>query len=55
MTWQPLCDLDALAVGTPRGVRIDRVGICLVRTAEGIFAVHDERTHGCVPLSDRDV
>ena len=39
MTWHPLCDLDALAVGTPRGVRIDRVGICLVRTADGIFAV----------------
>lgn len=42
MTWHPLCDLDALTVGTPRGVRIDRVGICLVRTAEGIFAVHDD-------------
>ena len=55
MTWHPLCDLDALAVGTPQGVRIARVGICLVRTADGIFAVYDECTHGAVPLSDGDV
>ncbi|MDQ1305421.1 MAG: 3-phenylpropionate/trans-cinnamate dioxygenase ferredoxin component [Actinomycetota bacterium] len=55
MTWHPVCDLDALPMGTPRGVRIDRVGICLVRTAEEIFAVRDECTHGAVPLSDGDV
>lgn len=55
MTWHPACDLDTLAIGTPRGVRVARVGICLVRTADGVLAVRDECTHGAVPLSDGDV
>ena len=55
MTWLPACALDSLAVGTARGVRIARVSVCVVRTADVVFAVHDECTHGAVPLSDGEV
>lgn len=55
MTWHRACDLDSLAIGTAHGVRIARVSVCVVRTADAVFAVHDECTHGAVPLSDGEV
>lgn len=55
MTWQPACTLDSLAVGTARGVSVARVGVCVVRTADAVFAVRDECTHGAVRLSEGEV
>jgi 3-phenylpropionate/trans-cinnamate dioxygenase ferredoxin subunit len=55
MTWHPVCDLELLGIGTPRGFRIARTSVCVARTADIVFAVHDECTHGAVPLSDGEV
>jgi 3-phenylpropionate/trans-cinnamate dioxygenase ferredoxin component len=55
MTWHPACELDSLDIGAAMGVRIARVSVCVVRTADAVFAVHDECTHGAVPLSDGEV
>jgi 3-phenylpropionate/trans-cinnamate dioxygenase ferredoxin subunit len=55
MTWQRACDLNGTAIGEPFGVRIFGIDICIVRTAEGVFALHDECTHGAVPLSEGEV
>ncbi|MCF8525962.1 MAG: non-heme iron oxygenase ferredoxin subunit [Candidatus Nanopelagicales bacterium] len=55
MTWQPACDLNSAAIGEPVGVRVAGIDVCIVRTAEGVFALRDECTHGAVPLSEGEV
>ncbi|MSW93695.1 MAG: Rieske 2Fe-2S domain-containing protein [Actinobacteria bacterium] len=53
--WTVACDVDDLAPDRPLGIRLAETAICLVRTAGEVFAVHDECTHGAVPLSDGEV
>lgn len=55
MTWQPACDLNGTAIDQPLAVRVAGIDICVVRTAEGVFALRDECTHGAVPLSEGEV
>jgi len=54
-TWMVACNLDDLAPERPLGIRLAGTAICLVRAAGDVFAVHDECTHGAVPLSDGEV
>lgn len=55
MTWQRACDLNGTAIGEPLAIRVAGIDICVVRTANGVFAVRDECTHGAVPLSEGEV
>ncbi len=55
MSWAPACPLAQLADGTPCGVRVDGVAVCLVRVGTEVFAVHDECTHQAVALSEGEV
>lgn len=55
MSWTTVHDLEALGVDTPVAVDAEGVAICLVRTADEVYAVHDECTHAEVPLSEGEV
>ena len=53
-TWDPFRDVERLFEVDPR-TRSIPAPFDAVRTADEVFAVHDECTHGAVPLSDADV
>jgi 3-phenylpropionate/trans-cinnamate dioxygenase ferredoxin subunit len=55
VTWSTAHDLDDLVVDVPVGVVVDGTPICLVRTQDEVYAVHDECTHAEVPLSEGEV
>lgn len=44
--------LDALTEDTPVRVEIDDVPVCLVRAADGVFALHDVCSHQRWSLAD---
>jgi 3-phenylpropionate/trans-cinnamate dioxygenase ferredoxin component len=43
--------LEDLEPGTPRRVEVGGAPVCLVRSEEGVFAVHDVCTHALESLS----
>ena len=55
MSWVAACPLADLRESTPTAAVVAGVDICLVRLGDEVFAVHDECTHECVPLSEGDV
>lgn len=53
--WVVACDLNDLTVDRPLGFTLSATSVCLVRTTDEVFAVHDSCTHGAVRLSDGEV
>ena len=47
--------LDEVPENGALGVEVDGVGIALVRTADEVFAIHDECSHASIPLSEGEV
>ena len=55
VSWVTVCGVLDLPVGVPVAVALDGEAICLVHVDGEVHAVHDECTHGAVPLSEGDV
>ena len=55
MTWTTVCEFRDMTAGMPVAVMVDGDPICVVRSGDDVFAVHDECTHAAVPLSEGEV
>ncbi len=51
-SWHAVTELDKLDLETPHALRIGDQQICVVRLADGIFAINDVCTHEYALLSD---
>ena len=55
-SYERVADLASLPPQGLLGVRLgDGTGVCLVRSAVGVYALKDECTHAAYPLSDGDL
>jgi len=50
--WEPACALDAVAPGTPKGLKLRGIPIALYKVADAVYATHDVCTHAYALLSD---
>ncbi|NHC45436.1 non-heme iron oxygenase ferredoxin subunit [Motilibacter aurantiacus] len=50
-----VCALGELELDEPKRVTVDGTAVAVVRTAEGVFAIHDTCSHANVPLSQGEV
>lgn len=56
MSYQLLCSVDDIELGTVRGAELDGIDIAIARVGEREFyAVRDLCTHGNVPLSEGEL
>jgi|DewCreStandDraft_2_1066082.scaffolds.fasta_scaffold00075_161 3-phenylpropionate/trans-cinnamate dioxygenase ferredoxin subunit len=53
--WVRVAQLDELPLDAPVGRAVDGLRLCLVRTADGVFALLDRCTHRDFPLSAGEV
>jgi 3-phenylpropionate/trans-cinnamate dioxygenase ferredoxin subunit len=53
--WVTVCGVLDPPVGAPVAVALDGEAICLAHVDGQVYAVHDECTHGAVPLSEGEV
>ena len=49
------CGLDDVEVGASLAVEIDGTEVAIVRTDDGVYAIHDECSHASVPLSEGEI
>ena len=49
------CALDDVEVGGALGVEVDGTEVAIVRTDDGVYAIHDECSHASIPLSEGEV
>jgi 3-phenylpropionate/trans-cinnamate dioxygenase ferredoxin subunit len=55
MTFHPVASMEDLAEGFPSKVDVDGTAVCLVRTADEVFAINDVCSHGQVSLAEGEV
>ncbi len=55
MTFVAVCSVTDVPVGQVRAFEVNGRDIAIVHTEDEVFAIHDECSHGSVPLSDGDV
>lgn len=55
MGWTKVCSTEELTPDIPRGVVVNGVPVCVVRTDGEFFAVRNACTHEGVPLSSGEV
>lgn len=55
MTFYKAATLADVPLNGVLAVEVAGVDVALVRDANGVYALHDECTHGAVPLSEGDV
>jgi 3-phenylpropionate/trans-cinnamate dioxygenase ferredoxin subunit len=49
------CGLDDVEVGASLAVEVDGTDVAIVRTDDGVYAIHDECSHASVPLSEGEI
>lgn len=49
------CGLDDVEVGASLAVEVDGTEVAIVRTDDGVYAIHDECSHASVPLSEGEI
>ena len=49
------CGLDDVEVGASFAVEVDGTDVAIVRTDDGVYAIHDECSHASVPLSEGEI
>ena len=54
-TFQPVCQVSDIAVGTAKRYVIDGTAIAIARTDEGVFAINDRCSHADVSLAEGKV
>lgn len=55
MSPERVCAAADLPVGSVVAAQVNGVDVAVVHCEEGFFAVHDECSHGAVPLSEGEV
>jgi nitrite reductase/ring-hydroxylating ferredoxin subunit len=50
--FHPVLPAEDVPVGTPRGVTVEGMPVCIVRVSEGVFAFDDSCPHRGTPLSE---
>jgi 3-phenylpropionate/trans-cinnamate dioxygenase ferredoxin component len=51
----PACSLDDVEVGAAFAVDVNGTDVAIVRTDDGVYAIHDECSHASVALSEGEV
>ena len=49
------CAVDDVEVGAALAVEVDGTDVAIVRTDDGVYAIHDECSHASVALSEGEI